>query len=98
MSHGNIADEMHNMYPANVLTSTEIQVEYQTTNGILKGNAYVTASSLLTAMCEDSGKRFEILADIKSVHSLATLTTWWVNTSATPSAPAFIAVNSIDFS
>jgi len=97
MSHGNLADEMQNMYPAEVLTSTEMSIKFQTENGIAEGFAYVTASTTLTAWCEDKGLTFEILADIKSVHSLATLTTWWVNTSATPSAPTFIAVNSIAY-
>lgn len=102
MSKGNVARELNKMVPGRAAVSTDVYVMYAIPGSIgqpkiLQGYTLATAESTLSALCESKGRRFAINALIQCVHSDATLTCVWINTSSVGSTPSFTAVNSATY-
>ena len=102
MSRGNIAKELENQTGSEAVNTVSVRIQHAYRAGGDKLITYaitaITAESALTALCEIPKEiRFATNCIVQSVSSLATLTCIWVNTGTTPSAPSFVAVNSIAY-
>jgi len=89
---GRVMSEMRNGYPA---LSTDVTPTLIVQGKIMSGYTLLTAIGGLSALCESKGVLWGMMADVKSVHSDAVSSTWWVNTGAIGSAPSFEAISSV---
>jgi len=96
MSRGNVARELNEMRNGRPATSIDVYGTYSIQGELLSGYTLLTAIGGLSALCESSkAVRYHMMCDVKSVHSDAVSSTWWVNTGSVGSAPSFEAIASV---